>query len=274
MQPWTYSLSDPRWRDRTINPFKLSAAKRATHIAIAGGRVYCTGNNARHSWGANLVVWDPARGEHESKRDLVKGYASRDLVASADGRYALFSTAGNKDTRAALFVFDPLKRELLKRIETPFEDVNDWGNIFAADDNTIVGLVKMDRILPGEEKKAQEGRFYAPKYEHKSLVYKYDYMREKLVTQKKVEGDAFRGPTYWGYRSLDRRFCVGPDGCGWFFIGDWLSRIHPDATVEKVKKLEHPGQILFIGDDMYLYAGGRTCWGELANLRRIHNVFR
>ena len=57
-------------------------------------------------------------------------------------------------------------------------------------------------------------------------------------------------------------------------MDDWLARIHPDGTIEKVKQLGHAGKMLSIGDDMYLYAGGRTCWGDLASLRRIRGVFQ
>jgi hypothetical protein len=258
---------------RTTNPFKMSAAKRASHMAIAGGKVFCTGNNARHSWGANLVVWDPVRARHTRLRNLVKGYSSRELAVSRDGKYVLFSTGGTEENAPALFIFDALTAEVAKKVDLPLKDAGSWGNIFAVDGNAVVGVIGMDAMLPGEKEKAETIDFYAPKYDHKYRVYKFDYMAEKVLLDRVEEGESFNGPCYWDYKSNARKFCVGPDGCGWFFVDLWLTRIHPDGTVEKVLQMETPGHMFFIGEDLYFYNGGRQNWGGFAGMKRIRKVF-
>jgi hypothetical protein len=270
-KPWTLDPSESYF-DRSNNPSGVGAAKRASHMALgADGRIYCTGNHARHHVGAAPVIYDPKTKKVESLRNEVKDYGSRDIIAVDGGRLILLSTGAGEGRKPLLFVYDTEAGKIAKRIEIPF-DASNWGNLFPAGGTSFVGLIKADEYLPGEAEKAKTVPFYAPRRVYKNIVYKYDVEKEKLIAKKTVPGEAFNGPCYWDYKSNSRRFAPGPDGCGWLFIDNWLTRIHPDTTVEKILELDTPGHMVFSGNDLYLYNGGRQMWGGWASLKRIRNV--
>ena len=260
-KPWTLSPTNRRFGDRSINPYITGAAKRATHMAVAAdGRLYCGGNHSRHLSGAQVVIYDPKTGEVENLRKEVEDCHFRDLAAVDKGRLVVISSRRNKDRTAVLHVYDTRSRKIVQRIEAPFEAPH-WGNLFPGDGTTVLGLVKLD---PRDE----HGKVH-----YESLLYKYDVAASRLVFQKRLPGKAFNGPSFFDYQSNHRRFCLGPDGCGWLFIGFDMTRIHPDGTVETVLRLDVPGQILFVGDDLYMYNGGRQSWGGFSSILRIRNVF-
>ena len=106
-----------------------------------------------------------------------------------------------------------------------------------------------------------------------ALLLKLDLETGELLLKKKLDGKVFNGPSRWDFRKIDQRFCLGPDGCGWLFIDNRLTRIHPDGTVEKLQELKHTGQLFFIGEDLYIYNGGRDVFGGFAGVLRIKGVF-
>jgi len=262
-KPWTMRHDVSEFDNFDRNPVRLGAAKWATHMALdAKGRVHCLGNQGgRHDTGAQWVVYDPASRKHVSLRRRVEQYGTRDIIAVNGRKQVVMSGTRMDQGKGALLVYDAEAGDITREVEAPFA-ASSWGNLFAAEGATFLGLIKADRRDAG-------GRTI-----HESIVYKYDLAAGKLLLEKKVPGKAFNGPSYYDYRSSDRHFCVGPDGCGWLFIDNDLARIHPDGTVEKVARMDLPARMLFLGDDLYMFNGGRQEFGGFSNILRVRDVFR
>ena len=89
-----------------------------------------------------------------------------------------------------------------------------------------------------------------------------------------LSGRVFSGMTSVDLKREDARFCTGPDGCGWLFIDGWLTRIHPsDGRVEKIMAMKQRGRMFFVGDDLYIYNGGREYFNGFAGILRVSSVF-
>lgn len=273
-KPYTLSATNREFGNRNINPFITGAAKRATHMVTAvDGRLYCGGNHSRHTTGAQVVIFDPQTYDVENLRGEVEEYLFRDMAAVDNGDLVVIAAGApaadrdegqadrGGDRRGALIVYNVAERKIDRIIELPL-DVAHAGNIFPGDGVSVLGLVKLD---PRDEHGKQH---------FKSLLYKYDIAADRLVFSEEITGKAFNGPSFFDYQSNHRRFSLGPDGCGWLFIDFDLTRIHPDGTVETVLRMDVPGQILFLGNDILLYNGGRQSWGGFSNIRRIKNIYR
>jgi hypothetical protein len=261
-RPWTLSPKND-WYFKDQNPYRLPAGKWTTDLALgADGRIYAAGHHGRHAEGGQLTLFDPATGDCEQIREEFLKYSIRDLCPLDGGRLMALSTAClEPQGTGQVWVYDTPARKWVHQFE-PLPGMVHTGNLFAAGPAAVVGLIKTDR----QDEKDQDV--------YESLLYKLDVTSGQVIFQKTIPGRAFTGPLEFDFNSDDRRFCLGPDGCGWLFIDKTLTRIHPeDGRVEKVLDLEHGGRLLFLGEDLYIYSGGRQFFGGFSQLLRLKDVF-
>jgi len=259
-QPYTLSIKNAYY-SKEQNPYRMPAAKWTTYLAEgADGRIYAAGNNARHSFGGVFLVFEPGTAQHRYIWQQNADYRVSDLQAMHGGQWMVLSTCERAgDRRPTVFVYDTAKQDFIRQFVLTL-DVNDADGTFPTGPDSFVGVVRMSR----KDDKDPEQTI------HEFLVYKVDITNEKVLFQQKHSGKAFAGPMPWDHTD---RFCLGPDGCGWLFIDKTLSRVHPDGTLEKVKEMKHGARMLFLGDDLYFYNGGRQFFGGFSQVWRIRNVF-
>ena len=259
-EPWTQSLTNPRM-SKDQNPYRLTSMKWTTHLALgADGRIYAGGRYGRHHSGGGLVIFDPKTGQYERVRETFTGHAVADVCAMGP-RIVISASAVTKEGRGRILVYDT-KTKAFVGDHSPLPEQRTAGNIFPAGGNAVIGVI----VTTAKNEKGEE----TPEWR----LYKIDVDSGKVLLTKKGPGRAFMGPLSGiDFRRLDRRFAIGPDGCGWFFIDKWLTRIHPDGTVEKIRELPHAARLTFHGDDLYLYSGGRQFFGRYSAVLRMRDMF-
>jgi hypothetical protein len=264
-RPYTLTPKNQYDFSKDMNPARFPSVKWALDLALgADGRIYTAGNHGRHMDGSDILIFDPATEKQESLRKelSLEKYSVRNMVAMDKGRLIVASIkALAAEEQGFLAVYDTQAKKLTKQIKAAIEAPHP-GYIMACGPNDVMGLVKLDR-------KDDQGKDIK-----EFLVYRIGLATEKVAYQNKAPGNAFNGPTEWDFKGPDSRFCVGPDGCGWLFIDRWLTRIRPqDGRVEKLLELKQGARLLFLGDDLYLYGGGRQFFGGFSQVLRIRKVF-
>jgi len=255
-KPWTFSKKN-ELRDPNQNPYVLQYGGKYNYQMAFGadGHVYICGNHQRHDSGASLNWFDPARPDKITH--LRKGFEDHqpsDLVALDKGRYIVMGYGPQ------LVLFDTTTHEVSKRIELP-EAVGRTGKLLAVDPDKVLSLA---RTASKAEDVAEKpvGRLCLVNTKSGAVQY-----------VKTIEGRVFNGMTDMDLKSEDACFAPGPDGCAWLFIDEWLSRIVPsDGKVEKIMKMNERGRMFFVGDDLYIYNGGREYFNGFAGILRIRNV--
>ena len=256
-KPWTFSrqntLTDPGQ-----NPFVIQrGGKYNYHLALAANRkVYILGTHTRHSTGASLTIFDPESRKMKHLRDPYTDAQPSDIVALDGGKRMVFGY-GN-----SLVLFDTETEAELKRIPLP-EKAGGAGNLLAAGPSSVMG------ITVRREGDRKSGTYYG-------ILYRADLESGRFAYVRRVKGRPFSGEVEGvDLKSGDRRFPKAPDGCGWLFIGEDLCRIHPaDGRVERViEKPPHKGRMFFIGNDLYIYNGGRQYYNGFAGVLRIRDIF-
>ena len=89
-----------------------------------------------------------------------------------------------------------------------------------------------------------------PEVAGNGILYGLDYRTGELLFRKQLPAVMdfkwMEGTAKWDYQ-------LGPDGRVYAYLGQVLVRIDPkDATIEPVGRLEQPGRMLFVGEDLYL----------------------
>ena len=239
------------------NPYVLQRGGKYNYQSALGadGRVYICGNHQRHDSGASLNWFDPAKpNEITHLRQGFEDHQPSDLVALDKGRYIVMGYGPQ------IVLFDTTTHEVSKRIDLP-EAVGKAGKLLAVDPDKVLSLARVAaKAEDGTEKPS--GRLCLVNTTTGAVEY-----------VKTIEGRVFNGMTSVDLNSADARFAPGPDGCGWLFIDEYLSRIVPsDGTVEKIMKMKDRGRMFFVGDDLYIYNGGRENFNGFAGILRIRNV--
>ena len=255
-KPWTFSkknaLSDPRQ-----NPYVLQRGGKYNYQSALGadGRVYICGNHQRHDSGASLNWFDPAKpNEITHVRQGFEGHQPSDLVALGNGRTIVMGYGPQ------IVLFDTTTHEVSKRIELP-EAIGKAGKLLAVDPDKVLSLARIATKAKDATEKP-EGCLCLVNTTTGAVEY-----------VKTIQGRVFSGATSVDLKSEDARFAPGPDGCGWLFIDEYLARIVPsDGTVERIMKMKDHGRMFFVGDDLYIYNGGREYFNGFAGILRIRNV--
>ena len=258
-KPWTFSKKNAL-RDPKQNPYVLQKGGKSNGETVVGadGAVYFVGHHYRHDRGASLNWFDPKvtppRITH--LREGFEDHQPSDLI-TVDNRRTLVMGYGPQ-----IVLFDVATRTVTKRIELP-EAVGNAGNLLAVKPGKVMSLRSF----------TIEGRDGPNRWAGKlSLV---ELATDKVLYVKDVPGRVFSGMTGPDLAKADRRLTLGPDGCGWLFIDKDLCRIHPaDGRVEKVlANCAARGRMFFVGDDLYIYNGGRQYFGGFAGIMRVAGVF-
>jgi len=257
-KPWT--LSPEKAYRAEQNPRRYPAGKWTSHLAEGGdGRIYALGNNDRHSFGGVFLVYDPKTQQHRYIKQQDAEHTMTDMAAMNGGRWIVITARQRRDEhKHVVFVYDTQTQAFARQIvlELPHDG---RGGFFPTGPQTYVGLLRLKQSAPDDPKKVT----------HEFVVYGVDLAQEKVTFQARHPGKAFAGPMEYDQGS---RFARGPDGCGWLCIDNVLSRILPDGTVEKVLPLKHGANMVFLGDDLYFYNGGRTFFGGFSQIWRIRGV--
>jgi len=255
-KPWTFSKKK-ELSDVQQNPYVLQRGGKYNYQLALGadGRVYVCGYHTRHDSGASLNWLDPAK-PHEITQ-LRKGFENHqpsDLIALDKGRYIVMGYGPQ------IVLFDTTTHEVSKRIELP-EAAGKAGKLLAVEPDKVLSLARVtSKAEDGTETSC--GRLCLVNATTGAVDY-----------TKTIEGRVFSGMTSVDLKGEDARFAPGPDGCGWLFIDEWLSRIEPsDGRVEKIMKMDQRGRMLFVGDDLYVYNGGREYFNGFAGIVRIRAV--
>lgn len=255
-RPWTFSKKK-ELGDSSQNPYVLQRGGKYNYQSALGadGRVYICGNHQRHDSGASLNWFDPAKpNEITHLRQGFEGHQPSDLVALDKGRYIVMGYGPQ------LVLFDTATHVVSKRIDLPAA-VGKAGKLLAVDPNKVLSLT---RIASETEDAAGKpgGRLCLVNTTTGAVEY-----------VKTIEGRVFNGATSVDLKSEDARFTPGPDGCGWLFVDEYLSRIVPsDGTVEKIIRMKDRGRMFFVGDDLYIYNGGREYFNGFAGILRVRHV--
>jgi outer membrane protein assembly factor BamB len=260
-RPWNFSRleasagkeANPRiWRD--------AGGKYNCQMALgADGRVYFAGHHERHDAGCSLSAYDPKTQKialllrEESAEQQAQG-----CVALDGGKLIVMGYS------STLAVYDVAKQEVTRRWSVP-KEIGRTGRLLPAGPSAVVGLVSRELSPrgPGGKEATYEG-----------VLYRLDLSTGKVEWQKTIPGRVFSGNTAADFRGHDERFCVGPDGCGWLFVDKVLTRVHPaTGEVEAVMELEERGMLCWVGDDLYVYNGGRQCFRGFSGIHRVRRVF-
>jgi len=255
-QPWEKDANPKRYR---------TLGKRTVYMVRgADGRIYTAGSYGRHTYGGGVAVFDPQTEEMESIREPFENLAINGLCFVNDGRRLVITTSPsgrNAPERGSIFLYDTETRKITRKFDVDL-GVRATGTVFDAGDGSIVGVVPITNKNDAGEKT------------YEGLIYKVDVDRGEVLFRRRFDGRPFSGTTIFDLRTLDRSLPVGPDGCAWLFIDEWLSRIHPDGTIQKIRKMEHRGRLLFDGETLYVYNGGRAFWKYFSNVLRIRDLFQ
>ena len=255
-KPWTFSKKNDL-RDPHQNPYVLQRGGKYNYQSALGadGRVYICGNHQRHDSGASLNWFDPAKpGEITHLRQGFEGHQPSDLIALGNGRTIVMGYGPQ------IVLFDTTTHEVSKRIELP-QAIGRAGKLLAVEPDKVLSLARVAAKTNDATEKPS------------GCLCLVNATTGAVEYVKTIEGHVFSGATSVDLKSEDARFAPGPDGCGWLFIDEYLARIVPgDGAVERVMKMKDRGRMFFVGDDLYIYNGGREYFNGFAGILRIRNV--
>lgn len=243
------------------NPKRHRTSGKWTTEMLEGpdGRIYLGGKYGRHTTGGGLSIFDPKTKKMEMIRKPFLFLAVSGLFIVNDGRTLAITTrplGKGAPERGAIFLYDFAARKLGDPIE--FQMKANPDQMFVAGDNRIIGVSRTTET----DEYGRKSNF--------TLVYGLDLKDGKMLYEKRYPGRPFTGVCAYDHTPIVR----GPDGCGWLFVDDWLGRIHPDGTLEKVRQMDYRGNMIFQGRTLYIYNGGRVYHRLFANVVRIPNLFK
>jgi hypothetical protein len=251
------------WYSSDQNPRRVAlkvSGKYNYYLARgADGRVYVGQHHERDSEGGSLGWYDPRTGESGGLREPFLEHDVSDVIAIDEGRTIVVSTRGIHGRVGQLVAYDTASQTITTQF-APLPGCPDTGSLIDAGPHQVLGVVRAEP-LPGGASQSS------------ALIYRADLKSRKLLFKRSISGRVFSGSLPNDLLAADRRLVRGPDGCGWLFIDNQLTRIHPDdGSPEPVAKCDVTGRLLFVGTDLYIYNGGRQYFGGFASLKRIRSI--
>jgi hypothetical protein len=259
-----YSMTDRKATfDEDTNPKRYRTEGKWTHAMELGpdGRIYLGGKYGRHKTGGGLSIFDPKTQEMRLIRELFEYLGVRGLFFIDGGKTLAITTTpvgeGGPE-KGSIFLFDLAQQEFTAEVKLDQLE-GDPDQLFVAGDTAVIGVSRHSQTddSGGET--------------HSTLVYGLDLASGKMLFEKRYPGRAFTGICEYDRTPLVR----GSDGCGWLFLDEKLCRIHPDGTLETVReKMEYRGKMIWQGNTLYVYNGGRVYNRLFANVVRIPDLFQ
>ncbi len=224
-------------RGTLIGNWHESVGSKHTLFLVKGadGRIYSGNHNERESTGGALGWYDPASGEfgglHFPNDDCEY------LTSAMDGRYIIYASDFSVDPthpeirqrNGKLLVYDTQKHGIVREL-SPLSD-GSAGVIVETDPGVLLGVGLHDKL---------------------PVMYSMSIPTGEIIQRKQLPSKAIR---------LISR---GPDGKVYFFLKDTLVRTSPATLQLETLATTPPGQMVFIGNDLYLAGTSR--------LRRVSNV--
>lgn len=252
------------WKD-DVNPKRYRAGAKAVQYIIEGpdNRIYMGGRFGRHHPGGGVGIFDPKTKEMELLRSPWFDYlAVQGLYLVNDGKHVAILTyplgLGRPETpeKGSIFLYDVAQRKIAEQITLGFKVNPD--ELFVAGDGTPIGVSRF----------TQEDEYGNRSYE--TLIYGLDLSTGEPTFERRFKGQPFTGICpYW-----DTPLTRGPDGCGWLFVDEDLCRVRPDGELERIGPCKWRGKMIWQGDTLYLYNGGRVYVRLFANIVRIRDLFK
>jgi len=260
-RPYSMSARDVPFGEDT-NPKRYRTEGKWTRCMVAGpqGRIYLGGRYGRHKTGGGLSIFDPATKQMKLIREPFEQLGVRGLFVIDGGKTLAITTTPIGDverTWGSIFLFDFARQEPVKEVELEKLE-GDPDQLLVAGDSTVIGVSRESRPDPA----GGQTDFTA--------VYGLDLDNGKMLYTKHYPGRAFTGICQYDRTPLVR----GPDGCGWLFVDEKLCRIHADGALETVRdKMPYRGNMLWQGETLYIYNGGRVYNRQFANVVRVPDLF-
>jgi len=261
-QPAPKAPTGPDGKPIEPNPKSYNPGIKWAKSMLLGpdGRVYMGGHDGRHNSGGGFAVFNPKT--KELKRFPFELLGIRDMAFLSDSKTLAITTRpvllGKPGPKVgSVMLFDITQDKMVKEIvldALPKEPEE----LMVAGDNTVLGVSRV-----------QETDEY-DRVTNYALVAGLDLTSGKVLFEKRHPGKPFTGICSYDKTPL----VLGPDGCGWLFVDEWLCRLLPSGELEKIRKLpEYRGTILFQGKTLYIFNGGRVLSNRFANVVRIPDLF-
>lgn len=255
-KPYT-THGDPASR----NPKEYSTGQKWTKQMLQGpdGRIYLGGKDGRHHSGGGFAIFNPKT--KEMKKYPFELLGVTDMTFLSDKKTLVIVTTpvllGKPGPeKGSVFLFDITQDKIVKETVLDLNRAPD--EVLVAGGTTVLGV---SRVTESDE----YGRTT-----HSISVAGLDLMNGWVTFEKRHRGRAFTGISGYDRTPL----VLGPDGCGWLFVDDWLCRLLPDGDLEKIRKMpEYRGTVLFKDKTAYIHNSGRIYSNRFANVVRIPNLF-
>jgi fibronectin-binding autotransporter adhesin len=253
---------DPIETGASANPRIYNTGIKWTNIMLVGpdGRIYMGGKDGRHHSGGGFAIFNPKT--KAMKRFPFELLGVRDMAFLSDNKTLAITTTpvllGKPGPKiGSLMLFDIIQDKITREVildELPKAP----DEIVVAGDNTVLGVSLL------AEKDENGNTTYA------TMVAGLDLANGKVSFEKRHAGRPFTGISAYDKTPL----VLGPDGCGWLFVDEWLCRLLPNGDLEKIRRLpEYRGKMFFQDKTLYLFNGGRVMSNRFANVIRIPNLF-
>ena len=243
------------------NPKRYRTVGKWTTCMVQGpdGKIYLGGKFGRHTTGGGLSIFDPRTKEMQTVREPFTHLAVVDLAPVNDGKTLAITTrplGEGAPEKGSIFLFDFGSGRLGDPITLDIPEHPD--QLFVAGDSSVIGVSRhAETDATGQTT-------------HATLVYGVDLSTGELAFERQYPGRAFTGMCAYDRTPVVR----GPDGCGWLFVDTKLCRIHPDGTLETVRDgMDCRGTIVWRGETLYLFNGGRVYSRLFPNVVRIPDLF-
>ena len=233
---------------------KEVAGTHKMHAAVTGSdaKVYLGGQWWRDGEAGGFAWYDTETGEVSGFWEALSNYQVSHMATAQGGDLIVLSTWAVSDPllekptpdQGALFTFDTSTGELSPPF-APISNISGTGPIVTVDDRHVLGWASHPSV-------AGRSILYLVDIVSREIVYKKVVPYAMPVSIESTRTEA------WDYR-------MGKDGMLWTFMDDVLVRVTPDDGCIEVIGRVAPGQIAFLGDDLYL--GGENA------IRRVVGPF-
>lgn len=251
-KPWTMGAPGTPGAPETdetkaaINPRRVAMLmdytrmKKVLSSTVAGdGMIFFGGLGQRDYAGGGLGWVNPETLESGGFWKPFSAYRTYWLTTVNNGDHMIASTKTSEDElnggkepgTARVFLIDAHKKEVVRHFE-PIPGAEMAGPVLEVAPGRLLGLTHDPDVAGG------------------GVLYGLDYNTGEVLFRKKVPSAMnfvwTEGTDKWDFK-------LGPDKKIYAYLGKVLVRIDPkDASVDPIGKLDQPGMMQFVGDDLYL----------------------